>query len=167
MVSGRINTRQNKDTYPTRHKTKTTETRTDTEGTLTTELDSDQTERLVTRRDQSEIGTAEQVRRKRSELGLRVHTVRVQLHQASKLLRSEPTVEINDGTDGNELNGGLLLEPNRASVNVDPLNTNGRSTYNDGMTSAIKSTPFCLDQRPTNTKRSAFGSCLIPAHSCA
>lgn len=41
------------------------------------------------------------------------------------------------------------------------------STYSDGMTSAIRSTPFCFDQRPTNTNKSAFGSCLMPAHSWA
>ena len=100
-------------TYPTGHETKTTETRADTESTLTTELDGDETERLVTRRDEREVRTAEQVRRERSELGLRVHAVGVHLHEARELLSGETTVEIDDGADGDELDGGALVEPDR------------------------------------------------------
>ena len=36
-----------------------------------------------------------------------------------------------------------------------------------GMISAIKSAPFRFDQRPTNTNKSDFGSCAMPAHSFA
>lgn len=34
-------------------------------------------------------------------------------------------------------------------------------------TSAIKSTPFCTDQRPTNTNSSASGLTSKPAQVCA
>ena len=112
--------RRRRGTYPTGHETETTETRTDTEGTFTTELDGDETERFITRRDKSEVGTTEQVRRKSRELGLRVDAIGVELHETVQLLSGETTVKINDGTDGNELNRGLLLEPNGANVNVDP-----------------------------------------------
>ena len=57
-------------TYPTRHETETTETRTDTKGTLTTELDGDKTKRFITRWDQSGVGAAKRVWGKGSELGL-------------------------------------------------------------------------------------------------
>ena len=102
--------RRRRGTYPTGHETETTETRTDTEGTLTTELDGDETERLITRRDEGEVGTAEQVRRQSSELRLRVNPVGVELHQPRKLFRGEATVKIDDGTDTYELNRRLLLE---------------------------------------------------------
>lgn len=101
------------DTHPTRHQTETTKTTTNTEGTLTTELNRDQTERLITRGNQSEISTAEQVRRQGSELRLGVHPVGVHLHKTCELLSSEATVEINDGTDGDELDRRTLIEPAR------------------------------------------------------
>lgn len=97
-------------TYPTRHQTETTETRTDTKGTLTTELDSDETERLITRRDESEVGTTEQVRRQGGELGLGVDTIGVHLHETAELLGSEPTVQVDDGTDSDELDGRTLVK---------------------------------------------------------
>ena len=100
-------------TYPTRHETETTETRADTKSTLTTELDGDETERLVTRRDERKVRTAEQVRRERSKLGLRVHAVGVHLHETGELLGGETTVEIDDGTDGDELDRRTLLKPIR------------------------------------------------------
>ena len=96
--------------HPTGHETETTKTRTNTKSTLTTELYSDETERLITRRDQREIGTAEQVRRQRRELGLRVDAIGVELHETVQLLSGETTVKINDGTDGDELDTGPLLE---------------------------------------------------------
>ena len=37
----------------------------------------------------------------------------------------------------------------------------------EGKTSAITSTPFCFDHLPIKMKRSALGSTLSPAHSCA
>ena len=101
---------------PAGHETETTETRTDTEGTLTTELDSNETERLVTRRDQGKVGTGEQIRRQGSELGLGVDAVGVHLHETGELLGGETTVEINDGTDTDELDLGLLLEQGRHDV---------------------------------------------------
>ena len=98
-------------TYPTGHQTETTKTRTDTKGTLTTELDGDETERLVTRGDESEVGTTEQVGRQRSELRFRVDTIWVHFHETTELLSRETTVEIDDGTDGDELDGGTLVKP--------------------------------------------------------
>ena len=97
-------------THPTGHETETTKTRTDTKSTLSAELDSDKTERLITRRDKSEVRTAEQVRRQSSELGLREDTIRVELHQARQFLRSEASVKIDDGTDTDELDRRALLE---------------------------------------------------------
>lgn len=86
-------------TYPTRHKTKTAETRTDTKSTLATELHCDETERLIARRNECEVGTAEQVRRERSEFRLREDTIGIHLHETSKLLRCEASVKIDDGPD--------------------------------------------------------------------
>ena len=100
-------------TYPTRHETETTKTGTNTKSTLPTELDSDETERLITRGDKREIGTTEQVRRESSELGLGVDTIRVQFHETRQFLSGESTVQINDGTDGDELDRRTLLEPIR------------------------------------------------------
>lgn len=154
-----------RDTHPTRHQTETTKTTTNTEGTLTTELNRDQTERLITRGNQSEISTAEQVRRQGSELRLGVYPVGVHLHKTCELLSSEATVKINDGADGDELDGRTLIEPARKRHQLPGMHHARRKTYSEGMTSAIRSTPFCLDQRPTNTNRSASGSCLRPAHS--
>ena len=99
-----------KTTYPTRHETETTKTGTNTKSTLPTELDGDETERFITRRDKSEVGTTEQVRRKSRELGLRVDAIGVELHETVQLLSGETTVKINDGTDGDELDTGPLLE---------------------------------------------------------
>ena len=98
-------------TYPTRHQTETTETRTNTKSTLPTELDSDETEGLITRGDESEIGTTEQVRRESSELRLGVDTIRVQFHKTRQFLSGESTVQINDGTDSDELDRWSLVEP--------------------------------------------------------
>ena len=97
-------------TYPTGHQTKTTETRTNTESTLTTELDSDETERLITRRDKRKVSTTEQVRREGRELRLGEHAVGVHLHETGELLGGETTVEIDDGTDSDELDRRTLLE---------------------------------------------------------
>lgn len=55
--------KQDEATHPTRHQTETSKSRTDTKCTLTTELDSHQTERLITRGNQREVGATEQVRR--------------------------------------------------------------------------------------------------------
>ena len=79
-------------------------------GTFTTEFDGNETEQFITRRDKREVGTTEQVRRKRSELGLRVDTIGVHLHQPSQFFRSETTVEIDDRTNANELNRRRLLQ---------------------------------------------------------
>ena len=97
-------------THPTGHETETTKTRTNTESTLPTELDSDKTKRLITRRDESEVRTAEKVRGQSSELRLREDTIRVKLHQARQLLSRKASVKINDGTDTNELDRRTLLE---------------------------------------------------------
>jgi hypothetical protein len=97
-------------TYPTRHQTETSETRTNTKGTFTTELDSYQTERLVTRRDQSKVGTAEQIWRQGCELGLGVDTIGIEFHETVELLGSESTIKINNRTDGDELDRGPLVK---------------------------------------------------------
>ena len=118
-----------KNSYPTGHETETTETRTDTEGTLTTELDGDETERFITRRDKSEVGTTEQVRRKSRELGLRVDAIGVELHETVQLLSGETTVKINDGTDGDELDRWTLVEPVHVML-VDESLCQSRGTSN-------------------------------------
>lgn len=100
-------------THPTRHQSETSEAGTDTESTLSTELDSDETERFITRWDQSEVSTAEKVRREGSELRLRIDTIGVNLHQTGELLRSETTVKINDGADTDELDGWTLIKPTK------------------------------------------------------
>ena len=102
--------RRRRGTYPTGHETETTETRTDTEGTLTTELDGDETERLIARRDKRKVSTAEQVRREGRELRFGEHAVGIHLHETGELLGGETTVEIDDGTDGDELDRRTLLE---------------------------------------------------------
>ncbi len=45
----------------------------------------------------------------RREFGFGVHSIRIKLHEAGELFRSESTVKINNGSDGDELNGGLLF----------------------------------------------------------
>ena len=106
------------ETHPTRHQTETTETGTDTESTLPTELDSDETERLITRGDKREIGTTEQVRRESSELGLGVDTIRVQFHETRQFLSSESTVQINNGSDTDELDRGAFLQPSKVDQSI-------------------------------------------------
>ena len=87
-------------THPTRHETKTSESGSNTKGTLTTELDGNETERFITRRDQSKIGTTEQIRGESSELGLGKDAIRVKFHETIQLLRSKLPVEIDDGPNG-------------------------------------------------------------------
>ena len=98
------------------HETKTTKSRTNTESTLTTERNRDEAERFITRGNQDKIGTAEQIWGEGSELGLGVDTIRVKFHEAIQLLRGELPVEIDDGSNGNQLDSWVLLEPKRRSV---------------------------------------------------
>ena len=65
---------------------------------------------------QGKIGTAEQIWGESSELGLGVDAIRVKLHEAIQFLRGELPVEINDGSNGNQLDSRVLLEPERRSV---------------------------------------------------
>lgn len=151
-------------THPSRHQPKTTESTTNTKGTLPPEFDSDQSKRFITGRNQSKISTTKQIRRQRSKLRFRENTIRVHLHQPRKFLRSEPTIKINDRSDANQLNGRAFLQAVRRLIRIESHKIY-KHTHSDGITSAIKSTPFCLDHRPTNTNRSELGSCLIFAHS--
>jgi hypothetical protein len=64
-----------------RHLTQTTDTRAHTKGALTSELNRDEAERLVTGWDQRELGTAEDVRRESGKLGLAVDALGVLLHE--------------------------------------------------------------------------------------
>ena len=102
---------QRRDTYPTRHETKTTKSTTDTQGTLATELDGDKTEWLITGRNQCEVGATEKIRGKGGEFRLGVHTIWIEFHQACQFLRREAAVKINDGADTDELNLRALFEP--------------------------------------------------------
>jgi len=102
-------------TYPTRHETETTESGTDTKGTLTTEFNSDKTERLITGGDQCEVSPAEQVWRKGGKLGLGEDAVGVHLHQSCQFLSSETSIEVNDRADTDELDRRFLLQPNADS----------------------------------------------------
>jgi hypothetical protein len=118
MISKRVKSCVSRPAYPTRHETKTTESRTDTKSTLTTELNSHETERFIMRRDQREVGSTEQVRRKSSELGLGEDAIREKFHEASQLRRGELSVEIDDGSDSNELDRWVLLEPGNESARI-------------------------------------------------
>ena len=51
-----------------------------------------------------------------SELGLGVDTIRVKFHEAIQLLRGELPVEIDDGSNGNQLDSWVLLKPKQRSV---------------------------------------------------
>jgi len=95
---------------PSRHETKTSKTSSDSERSLPSELDGDQSERLVSRRDQRKVGSREEVRRERGELGLREDLLRVHFHESGELLCGESSVEIDDGSDGDELDQLVLLE---------------------------------------------------------
>ena len=97
-------------TYPSRHQAQTSQPASDTEGTLSSELDSDETERLISRRNQSKVGTTKQVRRQCSEFGFGVHPFRMELHETGELFRGESTVKINNRANADELNGGLLVQ---------------------------------------------------------
>ena len=105
-------------THPTRHETKTTEPRANTESTLTTELDRDKTKRFITRGNQGKVGSTEQIWGKGSELGFGVDAIRVELHETFQLLCGELPVKIDDGSNSNQLDRRVLLEPKRRSVQM-------------------------------------------------
>jgi len=139
---------------PSRHETETSQTSSDSESSLPSELDSDQSERLVSRRDQGEVGSREEVRRERRELGLREDLLWVHFHEPGELLCGESTVEIDDGSDGDELDHLVLLEAvfktKQVSLPREYRETRRgnmireEATYRAGNTSAMISTPFCL-----------------------
>jgi len=79
-------------TYPAGHEAEPSETTTNTQCTFPAELDSHETEGLVTRRDESKVSTTEQIRGKGCKLGFGVHAIRVELHETSQFLRRESTV---------------------------------------------------------------------------
>ena len=144
-------------THPSRHETQSSKASSNTKCSLATELDGDQTEWLVARRDERKVGSAEDVRGEGSELRLREHAVGVHLHKAGKFVGGEDSVKIDDGADGDELHLRLLLESVYLKQHQSKSSAeDARSTYSAGMTSAMRSTPFCLDQRPTKTNRSAW-----------
>ena len=107
--------------HPARHETKTTKLRSNTESTLTTELDSNKTKRFIARGNQDKVGTTEQIWGKSSELGLGVDAIRVKFHETLQLLRGELPVKIDTGPNSNQLDRRVLLEPKRRFVQV----TNG------------------------------------------
>ncbi|TLS22253.1 uncharacterized protein PpBr36_10072 [Pyricularia pennisetigena] len=94
----------------TGHLTQTTDPGADAEGALPAELDGHQAKGLVARRDQGELGTGEDVRRQRGELGLAEDAAGVLLHQLLQLERGELAVQVDDGTDGDELRLGVPLQ---------------------------------------------------------
>ena len=53
----------------------------------------------------------EQIWGEGSELGLGVDMIRVKFHEAIQLLRGELPVEIDDGSNGNQLDSWVLLKP--------------------------------------------------------
>jgi hypothetical protein len=103
-------------TDPSGHETETSQPGADTERTLAAELDGDETERLVARRDQRKVGAREDVGRQGGELGLGEDAVRVHLHEPGKLLGCEAAVEVDDGADADELEVRPLLEQARHDV---------------------------------------------------
>lgn len=110
MISVNRQTRNQTLTHPTRHQAKTTKTRTNPKSSLSAELHSDETERFITGRDESEISSAEQIRRQCGELWLGVDTVGIKLHETRELLSSEPSIQIDDRPDTNKLDGRTFLE---------------------------------------------------------
>jgi hypothetical protein len=79
-------------TYPTRHQTKTTKSTPDAKRTLPAKLDGDKAEGFVTGRNQRKVSSAEQIWRKRGELGLGEDAIRIQLHEPSEFFGRKTTV---------------------------------------------------------------------------
>ena len=101
-----------------------------------------------------------------------VDTIRVWFNETSQILRGELSVKINDGSDGKQLNCGGFSSLKKLSAHIPFVegarHSSGRKkggTHIASMISAIKSTPFCFNQRPMDTSTSGFGFCTIPAHS--
>jgi hypothetical protein len=92
------------------HLSQPTDSRTDTKSTFPAELNSDKTEWLVSRRNKCEFRSSKDKWWKCSELRFRVNASRIFLHHNIKLQCRELTVQIDDGSDTNELNIFVLLE---------------------------------------------------------
>jgi hypothetical protein len=90
--------------------TETTDTSTNTQSTLTTELNGNLAEGLVTGWDKCELSTGEDERRESSEFRLGEYTTRVDLHHVVKLESGELSVEIDNGTNTDQLHIGTGLE---------------------------------------------------------
>ncbi|QBZ66478.1 hypothetical protein PoMZ_13457 [Pyricularia oryzae] len=93
-----------------RHLTQATDPGTHTQRTLPAELDRHQTKGLVARGDQGELGSREDVGRQRGELGLAEDAAGVFLHELLQLEGGELAVQVDDGTDGDQLGLGVLFQ---------------------------------------------------------
>ncbi|GKT65804.1 hypothetical protein ColTof3_13143 [Colletotrichum tofieldiae] len=128
---------------PSGHLAETTDAGTDTQSSLSAELDSDQTERLVSGGNQGKLGTAEDVRRESSEFGLGEHATGVEFHELGELESGEASVQINHGSDGNQLSLGVVVQDPGEDVS-DKINLFARFTY-------------ALLQRPTSDEDEQLG----------
>ena len=99
--------------YPIWHKFKTTESRTGTKGTLTTEHNGYKTKRLITGGNQGEVNSTGQVRKEGGKLGLGEDAIRTRLRQPCQFLHGKTTIKINDRADTDKLNSWFLLQPIR------------------------------------------------------
>ena len=95
---------------PSGHLSQTADPCADPKCTFAAKLNSDQSERLVTRRDERKLGPAEDVRRQLSELWFRIHSTWVFLHDDLQFQRSELAIEINHRADADELHIRMLFE---------------------------------------------------------
>lgn len=104
-----------KDTYldwvpPAWHLTKSSHPGTNPESSFATELHGHETKRLIPRRYEGELGTAEDERRQGCERGLREDPPWIALHHLCKLERREFPVQVDHRPHTNELNIGMFVE---------------------------------------------------------
>jgi hypothetical protein len=188
--------RGKEETHPSWHETKTSEPRPDSQSSLSSELDGDETEGLISRGDEGKVGAREDIRREGGELGLGEdsvgvhparHTEELSATESEKEKMEERRTPSNERASRRRIDRrdpacekqsdevsaqGPSENKEKRGVGrtiTGPTQTSwilGFFSSSEGMTSAIRSTPFCFDHRPTKTNRSAVGSCLMPAHSC-
>jgi hypothetical protein len=189
--------RGKEETHPSWHETKTSEPRPDSQSSLSSELDGDETEGLISRGDEGKVGAREDIRREGGELGLgedsvgvhpAKHTEELSATESEKEKMEERRTPSNERASRRRIDRrdpacekqsdevsaqGPSENKEKRGVGrtiTGPTQTSwilGFFSSSEGMTSAIRSTPFCFDHRPTKTNRSAVGSCLIGSSSSA
>lgn len=138
---------------PSGHLTETTDAGTNTQGSLSSELDGNQTEGLISGGDQSELSTTEDVGRESSKLGLREDTSGVEFHELAQLQRGELAVEINNGTNGNQLNLGVGFEDRGEHIS-NKINLEYVSKVSEPLDRFMT---YALLQRPTTDEDEKLG----------